>query len=141
MASTSAVSMVTKLGVRASHVRLLERTLDKTITAANFVPQRNSNTGHWNKPKISGRYQAVIRKTAVLAGISQDRHEKELGLPPVKDKKILRSKLPKLHKDQRTKDDRQARISENLERMDVMVEQWRKAKEQEKAKARPDVPF
>ncbi|KAI9136598.1 hypothetical protein BKA69DRAFT_1103238 [Paraphysoderma sedebokerense] len=103
----------------------------------HHLPQRNPIL-HWDKPKVSLRTQADLRKTAVLLGLDP---VSDIGLPSLPEKKPLRVKLPKMVKADRQKGKREAKIASNLQRMPEIIEKWRETKRQEKIKNKPDIPF
>jgi hypothetical protein len=110
-----------------------------------FSPARNTNTGHWNKPKFSLREQAVMRKATMIAPLVLPPLRQpclEIPLPNLPtERKLLRNKLPKLPKDQRLKSQRQEMIQEKLSSMDKTIESWRSNQRQEKLKNIPKLPF
>ncbi|ORZ31960.1 hypothetical protein BCR44DRAFT_1502464 [Catenaria anguillulae PL171] len=94
-----------------------------------YTVERNQTTGNWRKPRYSARQQAVLRKAQLLSQSHGAGH------------KPLRTKLPKLPKDQRAKAEREAKIQERLAAMDKTMEEWRRQKAIDKAKLKSDLPF
>ncbi|ORZ39667.1 hypothetical protein BCR44DRAFT_37215 [Catenaria anguillulae PL171] len=107
-----------------------------------YTVERNQTTGNWRKPRYSARQQAVLRKAQLLSQ-SHGAGVLPLGnLPgPATEHKPLRTKLPKLPKDQRAKAEREAKIQERLAAMDKTMEEWRRQKAIDKAKLKSDLPF
>ncbi|KAJ3359703.1 hypothetical protein GGF32_009048 [Allomyces javanicus] len=107
-----------------------------------FTVTRNTNTGHWNKPKFSLRKQASIRKATMLAPLAGVKEPVFVPLPALPtERKPLRTKLPKGTKADRTKAKREEAVTEKLAQMEKTLEAWRNAKRAEKLKAKPDLPF
>ncbi|KAI9148539.1 hypothetical protein H9P43_010137 [Blastocladiella emersonii ATCC 22665] len=107
-----------------------------------YTVERNPATARWHKPRYSLRQQATLRKASLIssayAGVAIP-----LGpLPSAKSERLpLRTKLPKLPKDQRLKADREAKIADKLAAMDKTLADWRRTKAAEKAKLKSDLPF
>ncbi|KAJ1916329.1 hypothetical protein IWQ60_008140 [Tieghemiomyces parasiticus] len=93
--------------------------------------------GYWRTSKLSLRQQGDLRKACLVHKVDPS----VLGIPALPPKKVLRAKPPKGHKADRTKPDRIAKIQAALDNMPNTIAQWKAAKQAEKAKAKPLLPF
>ncbi|ORY04905.1 hypothetical protein K493DRAFT_205135 [Basidiobolus meristosporus CBS 931.73] len=109
--------------------------VQKTYEPELFLPQFVNN--RWRAPKYGLRIQANMRKNCILSGIDPI----SIGLPPVKESKPVRVKPPKGTKIQRTYVEKQAKIRDNLTKMDEKITNWRQEQRKEKAKTKSVMPF
>lgn len=91
----------------------------------------------WRPPMLSARAQAKLRKSAILEGVfgSFDVSTGK-GWDPNWDKigKVsgFSMRYPKLHKNERNREDRARKIEVRMEGMDKRIEEYREAKIQQK---------
>ncbi|KAK9762661.1 hypothetical protein K7432_011404 [Basidiobolus ranarum] len=109
--------------------------IQKTYEPKVFLPQYVDN--RWRAPKFGLRIQANMRKNCILSGIDP----LSIGLPAVKESKPVRVKPPKGTKVQRTYVEKQAKIRDNLLKMEEKITHWRQEQRKDKAKAKSVMPF
>ncbi|RUP43151.1 hypothetical protein BC936DRAFT_137541 [Jimgerdemannia flammicorona] len=87
------------------------------------INQLTGNT-HWHPPKYSLRRQADMRKACILSG----KDPESIGLPPLPEKKPLRTKPPKLAKHVRMAPERKAKIDLALKNMLERIKEWKEVR-------------
>jgi hypothetical protein len=104
----------------------MQRFAKSSALASAIRPQLRD--GKWNKPKLSARYAARLRKEAIVSGTFGTFEEGVGGWDWRWDKKaaIKGMKAPKLSKSVRTRDDRMRAIEQNMAEMPAKIAEMRK---------------
>ncbi|KAI7863406.1 hypothetical protein BDF14DRAFT_1843953 [Spinellus fusiger] len=125
---------------RVFSAKMLQK-LKTPLTDAHVTPQLVFNEAkqksYWRPPQLSLRQQNDLRKACLQEGVDP----MTLRLPAAPAAKPLRYKPNKLEKHERNREERQATIRKNLEKMPLTIKAWKAEKLKELTKKKTSLPF